>query len=70
MIERCGGAGLALEALAPFGAVRDLRRQGPRIATSRPSSVSRARHTSPIPPVPMGPMDRRAARRAGFRDGS
>src|SRR5689334_3306041 len=47
MIQLSDRTGFALEALAKlFG--RDL------IATSRPSRVSRARYTAPIPPAPIG----------------
>ena len=52
MIQRREHPGLALEAREPFG----VRREGAGstlIATSRPSLVSRARYTSPMPPAPI-----------------
>ena len=52
MIERCGGAGLALEAFPPIGAVRDLWRQHLDRHLAAELGVPR-RHTSPIPPAPM-----------------
>ena len=53
VVERRDRAGLALEARAHLG--RAARCGGSTlIATSRPSRVSRARYTSPMPPAPSG----------------
>jgi hypothetical protein len=49
--ERSDGLRLPLEASTPIRVGRD-RVGRTLIATSRPSLVSRARYTSPIPPAP------------------
>ena len=53
VVERRQELGLALEPREPLGVVRELRGRT-LIATSRPSLVSRARYTSPMPPAPSG----------------
>ena len=57
MVEHPGGARFLLEALQPLAIAE---RDGVRtlIATSRPSRVSFARYTTPIPPSPITPAMR------------
>jgi hypothetical protein len=51
VIQSGNGSRLPLEPLLPRGVGGHLFRQN-LIATSRPSRVSRARYTSPMPPAP------------------
>jgi len=53
VVERGEGLRLATEALEPLGSVAISDGSTFR-ATSRPSLVSVARYTSPMPPVPSG----------------
>ena len=54
MVERGGGLRF-LEKAAPAACSSCIRSAGRTLmATSRPSRVSRARYTSPIPPAPIG----------------